>query len=60
MQAEVGLVVPWALTDLLQGPVLVKANLGVLLGPFHTHPGPAEAATIDGSLCSSKQVAQDQ
>ena len=31
--------------ELPQGPVLVKASLGALLGPSCGHSGPAEAAT---------------
>ena len=39
---------------------MTEAKLGQRLGPCHIHLGPAEAATNCGSLCSSKQVAQDQ
>lgn len=34
--------------------VLVEVGLAVQLGPSHTYPYPAEAATNYGSLCSSK------
>lgn len=36
----------------------METSLGPQLGPSHTHPGPADAATNGGSLCSSQQVAQ--
>lgn len=38
----------------------MEAGLCTQLGPSHTHPVPAEAATTFGSLCRSKQVAQGQ
>ena len=46
--------------DLHPYPVLVKADLGVQLGPSYVYPAPAEAATNYELLCSSKQVAQSQ
>ena len=46
--------------ELLLGLVQVKAGLGVQLGPFYIHPGPAKAATNCRSLCSSKQDALGQ
>ena len=44
--------------ELPPGSVLVKASLSAQLGPSYTHPGPTEAATICGLLCSSEQVTQ--
>ena len=49
-----------AFADLPLGLVLVKDGVGEQLDLSHTHPGPAEAATNHGSLCSFKQVAQQQ
>lgn len=46
--------------DLIPGPVMVKANLGVLLGPSHTHPGPEEVDTNCELLCSSNFQDQRQ
>ena len=54
----------WGALELLLtfplGPVLVKSCLCAKLGLSHVYPCLAEAATNCGSLCSSKQVAQDQ
>ena len=48
------------MVDTLPGLALVETRLRVQLGPSHIYPGPEEAATNYGSLCSLKQAAQDQ
>ena len=51
---------PGPFAHLALGSVVVEASLGLQLGPSHTHPGPAEAATNCGLLCSSKEVDKGQ
>lgn len=55
--------ISWCLepfADLSLGSVLMEASLDTQSGPFHVHPGLAEAATNCGSPYTFKQVAQSQ
>lgn len=45
---------PAPFADLPPGWILVEASLGLQLGPYLTHPGPAEAAKDDGLFYGPK------